>query len=237
MNFTFKGIIEGFVKALPIAVGVASYGLVFGVLSKQAGFSLFHSILMSSSVFAGASQFVVLEMWNFPLPVFTIWIATLVVNLRHMLMGISLRKHFKGLSKFKSYLSLFFLVDENWAYSMTEWKNGGTNAALLLGSGICLFCSWVSSTLIGFIIGSGISNPEKWGMDFAFTAIFIFLAKGMWSDKSDLFPWVVAAGVSVLTSKLLPGHWYIIFGAIAGSLTGGILSSFTRSKELNYGKN
>ena len=236
MKFTFKGIIDGFIKAIPIGIGVASYGLVFGVLSKQAGLNLFHSVLMSASVFAGASQFVVLELWNFPLPVLTIWVATYVVNLRHVLMGISVRDHFKGLSKFKSYLSLFFMVDENWAYSMTEWKNGSTNGALLLGSGLCLFVSWVGSTLVGYIIGAGITSPEKWGIDFAFTAIFIFLAKGMWNDRSDILPWIVAAGTSVISSKMMDGHWYIIFGAIAGSITGGFLTVLGERKEPGYGK-
>lgn len=234
MDFKLKGIIDGFIQAIPIGIGVSSYGMVFGVLSKQAGMDFFQSLLMSASVFAGASQFVVLELWNYPLPFFTIWIATLVVNLRHLLMGISLREHFRGLSKLKAYISLFFMVDENWAYSMTKWKNGDTNAALLLGTGLCLFVSWSGSTIAGYLIGSGITNPEKWGIDFAFTAIFIFLGKGMWRDNSDLLPWIVAAGVSVVSSKMVDGHWYIILGAVAGSLAGGIITFLKSKEERNY---
>src|SRR5690606_22019569 len=48
----------------PIAVSIAAYGLVWGVLARQAGLSVSEVALMSALVFAGASQFVALEMWS-----------------------------------------------------------------------------------------------------------------------------------------------------------------------------
>ena len=71
-------------------LGVASYGLVFGVLSRHAGMGKSDAIYMSAIVFAGASQFVALDMWTMPLPVVPLIVTTLVVNLRHVLMGAAL---------------------------------------------------------------------------------------------------------------------------------------------------
>lgn len=222
IKFTTRGFVRAFKAGIPIAVGVASYGLVFGVLSGQAGFSPSQSLFMSAVVFAGASQFVALDMWQFPLPVLTLVVTTFVVNLRHVLMGAVLKKQFSGLSPLQAYGSLFFLVDENFAYTTSKWETGNRNGAMLAGTGACLFLSWTLSTFIGRLLGTGGLDPVKWGIDFAFTAIFIFLATGLWRDRKDLLPWCVSAVVAVLAARYLPGKWYILAGSLAGSLTGVI---------------
>ncbi len=219
-TFSTNGFINGIRAAIPMAVGVASYGLVFGVLSRQAGLGSGQSFFMSAFVFAGASQFVALDMWSFPLPMLTLIVTTFVVNMRHILMGAVLKEKLTGLTPLQTYGSLFFLVDENWAYTITQWKQGNTNAALLAGTGFCLFLSWTMSTLVGSYLGSATIDPVKWGIDFAFTAIFIFLATGLWQDHRDLIPWIVAAGTAILVSLFFPGKWYILAGSLAGSLTG-----------------
>lgn len=223
MEFSFNGFTRGFKAGLPIAAGVASYGLVFGVLSKQAGLDLVHALFMSAFVFAGASQFVALDMWTTPLPIFAVIVTTFVVNMRHILMGAVLVEQLRGLSRLQKYISLFFMVDESWAYSLNEWKHGNNNGALLAGTGLSLFISWTLSTCLGNFLGSGNVDPVKWGIDFAFTAIFIFIATGLWRDKRDLVPWMVAAVTAVLVSQFFPGKWYILVGSIAGSITGVII--------------
>ena len=220
--FTLAGLARGMRAALPIAVGVASYGLVFGVLSRQAGMEYLQALFMSAFVFAGASQFVALDMWTAPLPVFTLILTTFVVNLRHVLMGAVLRDTLSGLTRSQTYISLFFLVDENWAYTMAQWQQGNRDRALLAGTGFCLFLAWTSSTLAGCLLGSGI-DPVKWGMDFAFTAIFIFLATGMWQGKKDLIPWITAGVTALLAEHFFPGKWYILAGCLTGSITGVLI--------------
>ena len=50
----------------------------------------------------------------------------------------------------------------------------------------------------------------------------------MWKGKGDLLPWLVAALVAIVSAKLVPGSWYIIFGGIAGSLAGAIAEGMKR---------
>ena len=223
MDFSLKGFIRGFKAGIPIALGVASYGLVFGILSRQAGLDLLPSLCMSAFVFAGASQFVALDMWATPLPVAAIIITTFVVNIRHFLMGAVLTERFKDMTRFQKYLSLFFLVDETWAYSLSQWKKGNTNAALLAGSGFCLFLAWCLSTVLGNIIGSGPVDPAKWGMDFAFTAIFIFLATGLWQGKRDILPGLIAAAVCLAASLVFKN---LIAVMVTGVVTISLLRHF-----------
>src|SRR5690242_10838131 len=89
---------RGAKACIPICISVAAYGVVWGVLAGQAGMTLPEVVLMSGLVFAGASQFVAADLWTPtpPLPVGAIIIATLIVNLRLMLMSATLRPIFAG---------------------------------------------------------------------------------------------------------------------------------------------
>lgn len=223
VTFTRRGLVQGAVKILPIALVDVPFAIVLGVLARQAGLSTVEIMLMSMLVFAGASQLIAVGLWTFPVPVLTIVLTTLIVNVRHLLMGAALRPWFSRLGPLKTYTSAHFITDESWALAMREFKNGGRDAAFLMGSGLMLFVLWVGGTGIGHLLGAGISAQDlvAWGLDFVVTAVFVALAVSLWRGKSDLLPWIVAAGVSLGAYLLLPGtRWYILLGGLAGSIVG-----------------
>jgi 4-azaleucine resistance transporter AzlC len=221
-TFTLRGALEGAKRCIPIEISGFAIGLVFGVLARQAGLSVAESVLMSALIFSGAAQFVVLGLWATPLPVATIALTTLVVGLRHLLMGAALSPWFSKLGRLRAYGSVFFMADENWALTMSEFSRGRRDAAFLLGGGLAMFVSWTSSTLIGRTIGGALRDPARWGLDFAFTAVFLALLVGLWRGRSDLLPWAVAAAVAVAAHSWLPGQWYILLGGLAGSIAGAV---------------
>ena len=223
VTFTRAGVLTGGRAAIPIALAVFAYGLVFGVLARQAHLSLLEAFLMSGFVFAGSAQLVAIGLWSAPgtaLPIAAIVITTLVVNLRLLLMGVALRPWFARLPPRAAYASVFFMADENWALTMAQFARGGRDGAFLLGSGLAVFVAWLGATLVGGILGGAIGDPTRFGLDFAFTAVFIALLAGLWRGKSDVLPWVVAAVVAIAGAYLLPGKWYILLGGVAGSLVG-----------------
>lgn len=222
--FTKNGVKNGFIKCLPLGLGVFAYGLVFGILAIQTGMTPIQAQLMSLMVFAGASQLMALELWGPQLPVLTIVLTTFVVNLRHMLMGAALRDWLVRIGPGRSYFSLFFMTDESWALSVKEMSSGKKDAAFLLGSGLCIYFFWNLATLLGATMYSRIdkylSDPSVLGLDFAFTSVFIALLIFFWKGKSQIPVWLAAGVVAWITFLLLPGKWYIIFGGIAGGLAG-----------------
>ena len=220
--FSIKGAAAGFIKSWPIAIGVFTYGIVFGFLSSQAGLSLFDAVAMCVVVFAGASQLVAMGMWTAPLPVWTIIFTTFAVNMRYILEGAALEPHFRGLKKWQSYLSLFYMNDESWALSLDKFKHGLKDKAFMLGSGFAVLIAWTSSTIVGQLLIVFITDPSRWGIDFALTAVFLSLLVSMWRGKSDIMPCIVAAMVSIAVKGFLPGTWYILFGALVGSGTASI---------------
>jgi len=208
---------------IPVAVSIASYGVVWGVLAGQKGLSVLEVLLMSGLVFAGSSQFVALDSWTpEALPILTIVAATAIVNLRMLLMSATLRPLVAHLPLPRALGAMFFTADEQWAVVMAEMRKGRGSVAFLLGIGVLSWVSWVGATLLGRVLGAFIDDPMKYGLDFAFTATFIALLLGMWKGKGDIVPWLVGALAAIATAYYVEGKWYIIVGGLVGSFAGAL---------------
>lgn len=222
----------GVTMFIPVAISIASYGVVWGVLAGQKGLSVLEVLLMSGLVFAGSSQFVALDSWTpGALPVVSIVVATAIVNLRMLLMSATLRPLVAGISRPRALAAMFFVSDEQWAMTMAQMRKGTGSVAFLLGTGALSWFSWVGSTLLGRMLGAFIDDPVKYGLDFAFTATFIALLLGMWRGRADLVPWLVGALAALLTASIVPGKWYIIVGGVVGSFAGAVADQWRARRD------
>jgi predicted branched-subunit amino acid permease len=104
--------------------------------------------------------------------------------------------------------------------SVSDLRAGGRDAAFLLGAGLTLWVIWTASSVGGRLAGDISAVIEGYGLDYLTTAFFVALLAGFWRGRGDLLPWSIAAAVAVSTKALLPGTWYIVLGALAGSLFG-----------------
>lgn len=208
----------GFAANLPVAVSVAAYGSILGVLAAQKQISWIELLAMNLSVFAGAAQFVMVEMWTPPLPIFEITLAVLAINSRYMLIGASLQPLFEGRSFRHKLIMMHLVADENWAVTMAEQRKGNASTYFLFGGGMCILLAWCIGTLTGHTLGAFVQNPEKYGLDFVFVAVFTALVMNLWRDKQDFLPWLVAGVCALVFQQLLPGKWYILIGGISGAL-------------------
>jgi 4-azaleucine resistance transporter AzlC len=219
-QFSRRGLARGARRTLPIGAAVAVYGTVFGALAAQAGMSSLEAVLMSGLVFAGAAQFVALELWATPLPIFALALTALIVNLRNLLMGATLAGWLRGLGPPRLAASAALLSDESWALTTQAQRNGERDRAFLVGSGLVLFVCWVGSTAVGAHAGGVIEDPEALGLDFAFTAVFLVLLVGFWRGRPDSLPLAGGAAVALAVEATVEGPWYILAGGLAGSILG-----------------
>jgi 4-azaleucine resistance transporter AzlC len=220
VRFTRQGVWAGFLATVPVALSIFVFGLVFGIVAGQKGLSPLETVLMSGVVFAGASQMLAMELWQSPVPILTLGLAALVINLRYLMMTAALKPWLASLPAWKAYGTLYVIADENWAVSISEMRAGGRDAGFLLGSGLAIYSFWLVASLIGRLFGAVIEQPERFGLDFVSTAVFVALAVGLWRGRGEILPWLVAGGVALLVKWLLPGTWYLIAGGLAGSLVG-----------------
>jgi 4-azaleucine resistance transporter AzlC len=215
----------GLAAIAPVVISVAAYGLLLGALAAQKGLSPLETFAMSALVFAGSAQFVALDLWSVPAAVWTLGATALVVNLRHVLMGAALAPAMRSWPRGLAPVAVFFMADENWALSLRRAAEGRLGPAFYMAMALALYGTWTASTTLGSILGSGLHDPARWGLDFAFTAVFIVLVMGFWrGPRASLPPWAAAAAAAVVVEATVPGAWYILAGGLAGSLAGALQS-------------
>lgn len=213
-----------FRRSVPVMIGVIPFGITCGLMGMTAGLTGLETILMSILVFAGASQFIGITMistgvtgWG--IIVFT----TLLVNLRHILMGVSLAPHMVKLP-FRHQAGLsFLLTDESYALTVSRIKEKEYSTGFQKITGLSLYLTWILSTLTGVVLGSYIPDPLAWGLDFAMPLTFLVLLMPMLADKTSIAVAVISAITTVITSVYLPGKWYIIAACLTASIAGGLL--------------
>ena len=219
-SFTVAGLRAGAAGVAALAASVFAYGIAFGVLADQHGLGLVAALLMSGTVYAGSAQIVALQVWTTPVPLLAVWVSTLAINARYLLMSAALRPWFGRLGRLSAYGSLFVLADGNWALAMREGAAGRTDAAYLLGGGLVMYASWVTATALGHGLGQFIGAPRRFGLDFMLAAFCTTMAVTMWRGRSDVWPTVAAAVAALASEHFFPGYWHIVIGALAGSAVG-----------------
>ena len=200
-------------------------GLLWGTLAAGKGFSALEAMLMSVFVYAGASQFVAVDMWVQPLPILLLIATTLVVNLRHMLMSASLSRHMAEVPKGWRYALMYILTDESWAIAERRALGSPVDLGYLLGSSMFLWPAWFLTSFIGAVVGNSLGDPAVYGLDFAFSAIFLSIIMGFWKGSRTAAV-IIASGLAAVAAKLtLPGAWYIMAGGVVGVLVAALLHS------------
>ncbi|HST94368.1 MAG TPA: AzlC family ABC transporter permease [Microvirga sp.] len=199
----------------PVAVAALPIGLLFGAVASAKGMSPLEVILMSALVFAGGAQFAAIETWVTPAPIVALAFATLLINVRHVLMGASLTPKV-GMSRIQTLLAYFFLTDEAWALSERRALERPVTGAYWFAMAVVLWANWTLSSTVGAILGSFLGDPERIGADFAFTALFIGLVAGFGRSRVTLVTVAVSAGVAALVHHFIGAPWHVASGALAG---------------------
>ncbi|MCP4382801.1 MAG: AzlC family protein [Hyphomicrobiales bacterium] len=209
---------------LPLAAGAGIYGLAFGLLATQAGMGGLDVGVMGGLVFAGAAQIVAVERILAGAGAAVAIIAGLALNLRLLLMTASIRDVFAGRPWWQIALGAHLTTDENWALMLAKRGEGDTvGFAYLVGAGLAILAAWIIATVAGTVSAEAIPDPRALGMDFAFTAAFIAIARSLWRGRHDLAAWSVSA-LTVAGAIYLLGlepSWAMILGGLAGAATAG----------------
>jgi predicted branched-subunit amino acid permease len=195
-------------------------GIVFGVLASTVGLTLVESAAFSGSVYAGGAQMASLQGWADPVPLVFVCLTTAAVNSRYVLMGATLRSFLAHRPAPLVYGTLFFLVDATWILAMRDRDKGYDWVGYLLGGGFVMWVVWIASTMAGHAFGQLIGDPHAYGFDFMLAAFFATAGVSFWRHSRRVAPLIVALAVAILVQKLVPGPWYILIGALAGSLVG-----------------
>lgn len=195
----FKGV-KGI---LPILLGVFPFGLIYGVSARGAGLSASITQVMSSIVFAGSAQFVMVQLISAGIPAGIILLTTGIINLRHTLYSASVASYLKHLRTGWKLLLAYLLTDEAYAVVITHYQQPDESAYkhwYFLGAGLGLWTTWQASTATGVLLGAQI--PASWSLDFALPLTFIAVVVPVLKHRVDGIVAMVAGSCAVVAVHL-----------------------------------
>jgi 4-azaleucine resistance transporter AzlC len=216
-----SGFRDGLVGSLPLVPSVFVYGTVFGGLAVQAGLRPPEVWGMSVLVFAGAAQFIAVPMLASGASPLAIVLTTFVVNMRHYLMAAALAPSFRGFPRPWLALIAHGINDESFAVAVA--RRHPPDPWCFIGSVAAVFAAFLGGMLAGTLLGGLVADPARWGLDFAFPAVFLALVALQLRGRSDWLVAIAGAVVAVSVALVLPGHWHIVVTGVAVSGLGALV--------------
>ena len=223
MNFKKADFIAGLKDAWPMFLAYVPIAMLWGTLAAAKGFSSLEALLMSALLYAGASQFVAIEMWVDPLPLLFMVFTIFIINVRHVLYAASISRHMGGIHKRLHPLLMYVLTDEAWALLERKALTQPLTLGYYVGVAFPLWPTWFLSSAIGAYIGRKLPDPALIGLDFAFAAMFIAILAGFWKGPRTGAVLITSAVVAVIAKTYLTGAWYIVLGGLAGVAVAALL--------------
>ncbi len=181
-------------------------GIAFGLLVVKSGLSIWLALLMSLFVYAGAMQFVAIQILTNPINLIQVALITLFVNIRHLFYGLSFIERFKPFGWMKQYM-IFAMTDETYSLMCGISEKQDVNSEKLLFTiSILNHLYWVTGTLVGGLIGNLITFDTN-GIEFAMTALFVVIFIEQWLAEKKHHPAITGVFSAVLALQLFgPGQ-------------------------------
>ncbi|MEZ9796109.1 AzlC family ABC transporter permease [Vibrio cyclitrophicus] len=219
-EFTRTDVWIGFTQLLPLSMFVTVFGFAFGIAAVQTGLDSFPTMLMSTLVFAGASQFATLDMWGAEVPLIPVLITVFAINARHLLMGATLYPWLRQLPPTKRYGVMLIASDANWVMALHAFGRKEPGFGLLVGGGLALWLFWIIGTWGGIYFGSVIQDPVGLGLDMVMGCFLLSMVVVGPKNSRIFIIWATAAASSILAYWYLPENSHVVVGAISGGVLG-----------------
>ncbi|MCJ1655175.1 AzlC family ABC transporter permease [Staphylococcus sp. NRL 16/872] len=225
-HVTFK---QGVKECIPTLLGYVGIGLSFGIVAAQ-HFSILEILLLCLLVYAGAAQFIICALVIAGTPTSAIVLTTLIVNSRFFLLSMTLAPNYKDYGLWNRIGLSSILTDETFGVAITPHLKGETiNDRWLHGLNLTAYIFWALASMAGHIFGKYISNPEMLGLDFAITAMFIFLAMAQFESitrsKLKIYLVLIACVIvmMLILSWFMPSYVAILFASIFAATLGVVM--------------
>src|SRR3954453_12265529 len=136
--------LAGMRASVAVCIAVLPFGLLFGALAADNGFSVFEAMLMSGAIYGGASQMVGIELFGQKVAPWLIVLSIFAVNFRHVLYSAGIGRRIAHWSGVQQALGFFILTDPQFAVAEARAQSGQTvGFAWYLGLGLPVYLFWI----------------------------------------------------------------------------------------------
>lgn len=213
---------RGFTQMIPLWPGVIAFTIAYAIAARTAGFEPFEIIAMSALIFAGSAQIAVVALYASGAGFIPIVLTGLLLNVRHIIYGLSLNRWLPERTTPPKPLLAFFLTDESYGVSLRSFVAGQASALFLFGVSISLWIVYVPATAFGALVGDALPSTERLGLEFIFPLTFVALMTLTLKTRADITVALFAAVLMYSVDGIVPDGASIIL-VIAIAATVGVL--------------
>lgn len=198
-----------FRDTLPVLVGYLFLGFGFGILLTKSGHNALWAFFMSLFIYAGSGQYLAVSLLTAHSSLLNAFIATLLVNARHLFYGISLLDTYRDAGKAKPYM-IFALTDETYSLVTQNQPPQGMSQRKY-----CFLVSlfdqiyWIFGCVLGALAGSYVPINYS-GVEFVFTSLFVTLFVEQLFHRKNHFPAFVGVASTLVCLLIFGSKIFLI---------------------------
>ncbi len=227
MNHSFK---EGVTDCIPTLLGYIGIGIAAGIIGKASNLSILEVTLLAIMVYAGAAQFIITGLIAMSAPITAIIFTVFLVNLRHLLMSMTVAPYFKRFSLLNNIAIGSLLTDETFAVAVNAiTKKKSINAHWMQGLNLTAYVAWILSCIVGAVLGNWLPDPYQFGFDYSLIAMFVgLLYLQLISDKThsirrNFSIMLIVTILVIFFMRYMVPELALLLATIIGCLTGVII--------------
>ena len=184
---------------LPVMCGYLFLGTAFGAVIAQAGFGPVWALAVSTLVYAGSLQFVMVPLMAAGTSLIVVALTALMVNARHLFYGLSYIERFSRMGCLRPYM-IFSLTDET--YSVFCGMPGEESDGVMVRVALYDQIYWVAGSIAGALLASSLP-VDLTGIDFSMTALFIVICVERAREHGSRLAMAVGAACALVSLALL----------------------------------
>jgi len=215
-------VILGMRVIAPYTIATGTWGLVTGMALVKAGLPDSIALVMTLLVYAGSAQLTTLPLIVTGAPLWLIFAAGLVVNLRFVIFAAALHPYVRALPWPRRLAMGYFTTDTAFVLFMQRFghapaKGAADQIGFYIGCLIPAWFAWQCASIAGIYVGGQI--PDAWSPGFAAILALLALTIPLINSRPVLLA-ALAAALVAWAAQLLPLRLGLVAAVIVGIVVG-----------------
>lgn len=218
----------GFKRGLPIALGYIPVSFTFGLMAVSGGIPVWMAIFISFSNLTSAGQFAGTNLIIMGASFFEITLTTFVINIRYMLMSLSLTQRLDGQINLPKRLMIGYGITDE-IFSVASVEHGTLTASYLFGLIVGPVLGWTTGTALGAIISTALPESLSNAMGIALYGMFIAIVLPVAKKSKPVTIIVIISVAIVCILRYIPlfetisSGFRVIIATVIGAGIGALL--------------
>lgn len=217
----YKAFTYGLKRGYPVALGYIPVSFTFGLMAVSGGLPVWMAVFISMSNLTSAGQFAGTNLILSGAGLLEITLTTFIINIRYMLMSLSLTQRMgQDMTLPKRLIIAFGITDET--FSVASMEQGSLSFPFLSGLILGPIAGWSVGTALGAFICSALPPSLSNAMGIALYAMFLAIIIPPAKKSRAVVTIIILSAVSACLLRYLPIFHFISpgFRVILATLAG-----------------